>query len=78
MSYKPESQADKQRSHNCPQDCVRMIKTLYVDCEEQALPPEVVSTLKVCQTERHRFEVLPMQVDGLGVERCRVCGCWKF
>lgn len=78
MSYKPESEEEKRNSHECPQMCVRLIRTLYVDCEEQALPPEALEPLRLCSFDKHRFNFLTMQVDKKAVERCIVCGCWRF
>ena len=78
MAYKPVPQPAEEKDHDCPKDCLRMIRTLYVNCEEEAISKQLVDDLGTCPIDTHSFQALAMEIDGRPAQRCLKCGCWKW
>lgn len=62
--------------HNCPIDCARQYGSIYVDCEEKAISEEDLAVIRPCK--QHFFVPVPKVVEGVQVERCQICGVWRY
>lgn len=62
--------------HTCPDHCLRLVETLYFDCSDRV----IIDTEKygLCGIHSHSWQQIPRTVAGRLVQRCIVCGVWKF